>query len=153
MDTEALKTRILELVPEAVTEENKQFLTIKVSAEKLHSAARALKESSDTSFDYMFCMTGVDMQPALVVVYHLQSTKHGHIIVLKTETAGRENPELDSVTDLWRGAELHEDEIYDMFGIKFRNHPNLRRMFMPDDWQGYPLRKDYSDPVNIIDLS
>jgi len=153
MDNEALKTWILALVPEAVAEENKQYLTLKIPAEKLHDTAKALKESAETSFDYLFCMTGVDMQPALMVVYHLQSIKHRHVIVLKTETIDRENPELDSVTDLWRGAELHEDEIYDMFGIKFRNHPNLRRMFMPDDWQGYPLRKDYSDAVNIIDLS
>ena len=72
--------------------------------------------------------------------------------MVKTATANRENPEIESVTDLYKGAELHENEIFDLFGIEFKGHPNLRRMFMPDDWKGFPLRKDYVDEINIIDL-
>ena len=72
---------------------------------------------------------------------------------MKTATADRQKPELDSITDLYNGAELHENEIFDLFGIIFKGHPNLRRMFMPDDWKGFPLRKDYVDEINIIDLS
>ena len=81
-------------------------------------------------------------------MYHLESTKYGHQIVLKTSTENRENPELDSVVDLFKGAELNENEIFDLFGIVFRGHPNLRRMFMPEDWNGFPLRKDYVDEIN-----
>ena len=64
----------------------------------------------------------------------------------------RVNPEIETVCDIWRTAEFHEREAYDLLGIKFLNHPDLRRLFMTDDWNGWPLRKDYEDPVNMIKL-
>jgi NADH:ubiquinone oxidoreductase subunit C len=73
-------------------------------------------------------------------------------MVLKVMMEDREHSEIDSVNSLWFAAELFEDEIYDMFGIRFTNHPNLRRIFLGDEWQGFPLRKDYQDDVNIITL-
>ena len=88
-----------------------------------------------------------------MVIYHLESTTLKHQVVVKTGTPDRENPVLESIVDLYRGAELHENEIFDLFGIIFKGHPNLRRMFMPDDWKGFPLRKDYTDEVNIVELS
>jgi NADH-quinone oxidoreductase subunit C len=153
MDNVQLKELVTGILPGAVFEENKQFLTVIVLPDQLHKLLKSLKEGSDTFFDYLFCITGVDIQNKLMVVYHLESTVHQHFIVLKTGTDDREKPVLDSVVDLYKGAELHEDEIFDLFGIVFRGHPNLRRMFMPDDWNGHPLRKDYVDEINIIDLS
>jgi NADH:ubiquinone oxidoreductase subunit C len=86
------------------------------------------------------------------VVYHLRSTKLGHELVLKVKTEDRENPSFDTVCDIWRTAEFHEREIFDLLGIRFNNHPDLRRMFLDENWVGYPLRKDYSDEVNIVEL-
>jgi NADH:ubiquinone oxidoreductase subunit C len=70
--------------------------------------------------------------------------------VLKVILTDRENPEIDSVLDLWKAAELFECEIYDLFGIRFRNHPTLRRIFLSEEWKGYPLRKDYIDENNMV---
>jgi NADH-quinone oxidoreductase subunit C len=153
MDNAQLKELVTGMVPDATFEESKQFLTVSVAPDQLHQLMQSLKERPDTRFDYLFCITGVDIQEKLQVVYHLESTTHGHQVVLKTATADREKPEMDSIVDLFKGAELHENEIFDLFGIVFKGHPNLRRMFMPEDWNGYPLRKDYVDEVNIIDLS
>jgi NADH-quinone oxidoreductase subunit C len=153
MDNAQLKELVNGMVPDAIFEESKQFLTVNVAPDRLHPLMKSLKERPDTSFDFLFCITGVDIQEKLQVVYHLESTTHLHQVVLKTATADREKPVLDSIVDLYRGAELHENEIFDLFGIVFKGHPNLRRMFMPEDWKGHPLRKDYVDDVNIIDLS
>ena len=153
MDNAQLKELVSGIVPDTTFEESKQFLTAIVSPERFHHLLKSLKEGPDTSFDFLFCISGVDLQNKLMVVYHLESTKFRHQIVLKTGTDDREKPGLDSIVDLYTGAELHENEIFDLFGIVFKGHPNLRRMFMPEDWNGHPLRKDYVDEVNIIDLS
>jgi NADH:ubiquinone oxidoreductase subunit C len=152
MDPEKLKERVLTLVPEATLEESKQYPTFIIPADKLRSAARTLRDGEDTAFDYLFCQSGTDMVKYLMVVYHLESTKHGHAIVLKVKTENRENPAIDTVCDLWRTAEFHEREIYDMLGIRFTNHPDMRRIFLDESWVGYPLRKDYTDEVNIVEL-
>jgi NADH-quinone oxidoreductase subunit C len=152
MDNEKLKERILLLVPEALAEENKQFVTFVIPAEKMHSVIENLQHSTDTTFDYLFCLTGVDFGQELGVVYHLNSTKHGHDIVLKVKLADRENPCVDSICDLYRAGEFYEREVYDLLGIRFNNHPDMRRIFLDENWQGYPLRKDYVDEINIIEL-
>ena len=152
MDLEKLKERVLTLIPEAGLEESKQFPTFIIPAEKLHNAAISLKNGEDTAFDYLFCQTGVDMIKYLMVVYHLESTKYGHAIVLKVKTEDRENPVFDTVSDIWRTAEFHEREIYDLMGIRFANHPDMRRIFLDESWVGHPLRKDYIDEVNIVEL-
>ena len=152
MDNEKLKERILSLVPETQFEENKQFLTCIVPANLFHAALENLKNSADTAFDYLFCLTGVDMGKELVMVYHLNSTLHQHEMVLKVKLTDRENPVIDSICDLYRSAEFYEREVYDMFGIRFNNHPDMRRIFLDENWQGYPLRKDYVVEINIIEL-
>ena len=152
MDNERLTERIRTLVPEAQLEENKQFLTLVIPADKFHDLAVNLKESEDTLMDYLFCLSGVDMIKHLMVVYHLNSTKHGHSIELKVKTENRENPAFDTVSDIWQAANFYEREIFDLFGIRFNNHPDLRRIFLDENWQGYPFRKDYVDEVNIVDL-
>jgi NADH-quinone oxidoreductase subunit C len=152
MELEKLRERLLSLVPETEFEENKQFLTAVIPSGKLHTLAQNLKEEEETSFDYLFCLTGVDMTKYLMVVYHITSTKFGHSVVLKVKTSDRENPVFDTVCDIWRTAEFHEREVFDLLGIRFNNHPDMRRIFLDENWKGYPLRKDYKDEVNIVDL-
>jgi NADH:ubiquinone oxidoreductase subunit C len=122
--------------------EGKQFTEVTVPPSKLHSLASLLKEKEETSFDFLVCITGVDYGHDLGVIYHLRSTKYDHTVVLKTRTGDREHPLFDSVTDIWKGADLHEREAFDLLGIKFAHHPDLRRLFLNSSW-GFPLRKDY----------
>ncbi len=152
MENEKLKEKVLAVVPDAQFEDNKQHLIAVVTPENIHKLAKNLKESTDTSFDYLFSLSGVDMGSYFAVVYHLTSTKHNHYIVLKAKIADKQNPAVDTVCDIWLTAEFHEREAFDFFGIKFNNHPDLRRLFLPEDWDGYPLRKDYVDEVNIVEL-
>ena len=152
MDNESIKASVQTLVPEAQLEENKQFVTFIIPAGKMHDLALSLKSDEELAFDYLFCLTGVDYIKNLTVVYHLESTKHGHSIVLKVQTIDRENPAFDTICDVWRSGEFYEREVFDLFGIRFNNHPDLRKIFLDDNWKGYPFRKDYVDEVNIVEL-
>lgn len=129
-----------------------QFLTAEVSSENAHALISELKNNSDSSFDYMFCQTGIDFPEHIEVLYHLRNTQNNSEIVIKARIEDRENPAIDSVFDLYKTADFHEREIFDLFGVKFNNHPDLRRILLDDDWEGYPLRKDYVDEVNIVEL-
>jgi len=124
--------------------EGKQFTEVTVTPAKLHSLASQLREKEETLFDFLVSVTGVDYGPDLGLIYHLRSTKYGHMVVIKSRTADRENPQFDSVSDIWEAADLHEREAFDLLGIKFLNHPDLRRLFLNSSW-GFPLRKDYVD--------
>ena len=151
MTNQTLQELLSNWIPDLeFTEEASQFLNVTVSQEKLHELMTKLKQNEDTSFDYLFCLSGVDWGEELGVVYHLESTTHRHKLVVKVKTSDRENPTLDSVWDIWRTAEFHEREVYDFLGITFNNHPNMKRIFLTDDWEGFPLRKDYVDEVNMI---
>ncbi len=151
MTNEALQNLISGWIPDLeFSEEGSQFLNIAVQPEQLHPLMLKLKTNSDTKFDYLFCLSGVDWEPELGIVYHLESTEFRHTIVVKVKTADRENPTFDSVCDIWKTAEFHEREVFDFFGIKFNNHPNLKRLFLTDEWEGFPLRKDYEDEINMV---
>lgn len=151
MTNNDLQTLISSWIPTLeFTEENTQFLTITVVPAQLHGLMKQLKTASDTQFDYLFCVTGMDWGKELGVIYHLESTIFRHQLVVKVNTSDRENPTFDSVNDLWFTAEFHELEIFDLFGITFTNHPKLRRLFMPENWEGFPLRKDYVDEDNMV---
>ncbi len=132
------------------SEEGSEFLNVTVPAEELHEICLKLKDTPELKFDYLFCLTGIDWGAELGVIYHLESTEYRHNIVVKVKTADREDPKLDSVNDIWRTAEFHEMEVFDFFGIRFNNHPNLKRLFLTPDWEGYPLRKDYVDEENMV---
>ncbi len=132
------------------TEEASEFLNVTVAKEDLHQLCVDLKANEELSFDYLFCMTGMDYGKDLGVIYHLESIKHRHQIVVKVKIEDRENPVLDSVVDVWKTAEFNEMEIFDFFGVKFNNHPNLKRLFLTPEWNGFPLRKDYVDEDNMI---
>jgi NADH:ubiquinone oxidoreductase subunit C len=152
MDIEKLKEKVLSLIPEAQLEENKQFVSFVIPSDKFHPLVENLKSTEDTAMDYLFCLSGVDMGKELMVVYHLSSTKHGHEIVLKVKTADRENPVVETISDLYKSADFYEREVYDMFGIRFNHHPDMRRIFLDENWKGFPCRKDYTDEINIIEL-
>lgn len=132
------------------TEETTEFLTVNVPKEEWYEIAKKLKFSPELLFDYLFCETGIDYGTELGVIYHLRSTTFGHEMVVKVNTPDRENANIDTVCDIWRTAELHEREIHDLFGITFNNHPNMQVLILPEGWEGFPLRKDYNDPVNMI---
>jgi NADH-quinone oxidoreductase subunit C len=150
MTNEQLVEKVKSLVPEAEFSESKDYLNVTVPPEKLHELCLRLKNDKDTLFDYLFCLTGVDWGKELGVVYHLSSTALKHYIVLKVKTSDRENGAVDTVCDIWRTAEFHEREVFDLLGIKFNNHPDLRRLLLDENWVGYPLRKDYVDDVRMV---
>ena len=85
-------------------------------------------------------------------MYHLTSTRLHHSLELKVKTDDREHPSFDTISDIWKTAEFFEREVWDLFGIRFTDHPDMRRFFLEEDWVGYPLRKDYTDEVNIVEL-
>lgn len=149
MENSQLAALAATIAPEAQVVQGKQFVEITVSAADLYAVADKLKNNSETAVDMLVSVTGMDYGTDLGTVYHLRSTVHNHMIVLKTRVSDRENPEIESLCALWPAAEFHEREAYDLLGIRFRNHPDLRRLFLDSTW-GYPLRKDYKDDVNIL---
>ena len=86
------------------------------------------------------------------MVYHLSSSKNRLLNIVVKSKVDRENPVIESVSAIFKTAEFHEREVYDLFGVSFNNHPDLRRLLLTEEWEGYPLRKDYEDPINMIKL-
>jgi NADH-quinone oxidoreductase subunit C/D len=135
----------------AQTEYRRNVLTVSVPKDKAYETAAMLR--NDEKFDFLFDLAGMDYGDSLGVIYWLsQSSNPAYILALKTVTENRETPELFSVHDLWDSANVYEREVYDFFGIRFINHPDMRRIFLRADWKGHPLRKDYAaDPdVNPV---
>lgn len=133
--------KIEELFPKVVVED--KGTTLLVKSEALLDVARFLKTYPGLELDYLTSITGVDYWDYFEVVYHLTSIKHNHTLVLKTRCYGRENPTVPSIVSLWQGADFQEREVYDLMGITFSGHPNLKRIFLWEGFQGHPLRKDY----------
>ena len=152
MPTDTFKTGLTELFPTAVLDEKGQYLAITIEAEHAHELIRFLKEDAQPPFEKLACLSGVDWLTHLEIVYHLDALTTTETIVVKCKIADRENPVADSISDLWKGADLLECEVYDYFGVHFNNHPFLRRLFLGEEWTGYPLRKDYVDEINMITL-
>lgn len=151
MSNEELKAKITELTPTATYDETGEWLNVQIEAIDWLPLALQLRNDAAFSFEFLFSVAAVDWKTHFTVVYHLRSLTHGHIIVVKAKCE-RANPEIETVCHIWKTAELNEREVYDLFGIKFLNHPDLRRLFLTDDWEGWPLRKDYVDEVNVIKL-
>jgi len=131
-------------------EEGSQYLTLTVPKDKLKELMLFLRDNEKTAFDFMFSLTAVDWTKNLGVIYHLESTKFRHILVVHVNTVDRENVNIDTVSDIYPTAHFHEREAFDLMGIIFDGHTDLRRIFLTDDWVGYPLRKDYVDEANMI---
>ena len=152
MSNEELKTKITELLPTAAFEEGGEWLTINIEPKDWLPLAQQLRNNDSLYFDYLYCLTCIDWKTHLTMVYHLSSTKYRHNIVIKSKL-DRSNPEIETVSQIWRTAEFHEREVYEMFGVNFLNHPDLRLLILPDGWEGRnPLRKDFEDPINMIKL-
>jgi len=118
-------------------------LILYVDASKIVDVCRFLKQ--EQKFNRLSAVTALDwlpIEPRFEVVYFLHSLEKNERLRLKCKVSGEE-PEIDSVTGVWKSANWYEREVFDLFGIRFRNHPNLTRIMMPEDWDGYPLRKDY----------
>ena len=117
---------------------------VTVDEKDWHSFAKALKETSGPEFDVLSAVVGMDWKDSLGVVYYLTSTVNAwDVISVKVAVEDRENPMIHSVSDIWKVANFQEREVYDFYGIKFINHPDMRRFFLRNDWKGHPLRKDY----------
>ncbi len=152
MSNEELKVKITELLPAATFEEGGEWLTINIDPKDWLPLAQQFRNDDSLYFDYLFCLTCIDWKTHLTMVYHLSSVKHRHNIVIKSKL-DRSNPEIETVSHIWKTAEFHEREVYEMFGVNFLNHPDLRLLILPDGWEGRnPLRKDFEDPINMIKL-
>lgn len=149
MNNEEFKIKLNESFPSAIFEEGTEWVTMLIDAAAWKDIAHQLR--NQLQLDFLFCVTCVDWKTHLTMVYHLRSTTQKNIVVVKAKLE-RENPQIVTVSDIWRTAEFHEREAYDLFGVQFTDHPDLRRLFLTDDYEGFPLRKDFEDPVNMIKL-
>ena len=152
---ENIKTLLTERIdPRAIEEvqENGLQPALYIRQEYLVKVCELLRDTEDFYFDFLANITAVDYfpDPFFEVVYHLTSLPYQTQVTLKVRVVADRDlnqlPEVPSVVSVWRTADWHEREAYDLVGVYFTNHPDLRRILMPEDWQGYPLRKDYSDP-------
>lgn len=150
LNREELSKILLELVPEAEIPVGTQLTEAIIPAEKLVELVEKLKSDKTTAFDYLISHTAIDFTTHFTAVYHLDSTEFRHLLVLKVKIEDRENPEIDSLSAVYPTCEFFEREVFDLFGIKYKNHPNLKRLFLEDDY-GFPLRKDFRDEVNMIE--
>ena len=151
-DIELLKShpalgRLLDSIGAAV--QNAKFdrdeLTIWIDKSSIREACAILRDDSDCPFNYLSDLTCVDWypsEPRFEVVYHLLSIRKKERVRLKARLDGS-SPALESVTSVWPSANFYEREVFDLFGVRFTEHPDLKRIMMPDDWEGHPLRKDY----------
>ncbi len=167
MDFQAILDRLTERCGGWITGSNPEALDpwVEVSVEGLPEVCRLLRDDPELRMDMLHCVTGVDYfepnekkaakvdwQPHVAVIYHLSSLVHKHRLVLKVilprwrDDVEGQLPEVPSVSGVWSTADWHEREVFDLCGIHFVGHPNLRRILCPEDWAGYPLRKDYEMP-------
>ncbi len=149
-----IKEKISKVCPSATFEEGENLL-VNVPEKDWYGFAKKLKEDRELDFDVLSAVVGMDWKDSVGVLYYLTSTSHNwDMITVKVVCENRDDAYIHSVSDLWKVANFQEREVYDFFGIKFINHPDMRRFFLRNDWVGHPLRKDYdADPkLNPIRL-
>ena len=151
MTNEAIKEYISSLNPAATFDETGEWLNIIVESNQLKSLATSLN-GLPMQLDFLFCLTCVDYKTHLTMVYHLTSSKNRTVNIVLKANLDRAQPIIETVCDIWRTAEFHEREVFEMFGVEFLNHPDLRKLILEADFKGYPLRKDFEDPINMIKL-
>ena len=147
---ERLKERFADKVVEISDRKPDPFAVIDPAA--IVEIGRFLYDDPDTAMDCLNNETGVDYKDRIEVVYHLFSYRHRHGCVLKVRLP-RENPSVPTVEEIWRSANWMEREIFDLVGVTFEGHCDLRRILMPEDWPGHPLRKDFVEPVEYHGIS
>jgi NADH-quinone oxidoreductase subunit C len=141
LNGEQVARRINKVSPGAVVASDKAAVV--VTSGSLFKVAEFLKNTPALDFDYLTDLTAVDYTDYFEVVYHLISLKHNHSLVLKTRCHDRDKPVVSSVTGIWRSADFQERETYDLMGIVFDGHPNLKRLLLWEGFVGHPLRRDY----------
>jgi len=133
-----------------------RYLTpaIQVPLERFREVMQFLRDDPEFQMDYLSFCSAIDWGDRLECTYHLWSTAHNHELLVKVPV-DRSNPRIPTVSDLWVGANWHERETYDLFGVVYEGHPDLRRILMTEDWKGHPLRKDYvyEDPDWLVELA
>ena len=150
MSTKVLE-RLKERFAEGIHETHETFgdATAVVARERLLEALLFLRDDAELQFNLSSTVTGVDYlgrEPRFEVVYHLYSTVKKHRVRIKVRVP-EEDPQVDSSVSVWAGNNWHEREVFDLSGVNFVGHPDLRRILCPEDWEGYPLRKDYEMPL------
>lgn len=166
MDVSAIRDRLTQRFGQGITGSNIEAVDpwVEVAAEALRDISRYLRDEPDLRFNFLHCITVVDYlqvdpkrkiegEPRLEVIYHLSSLAHRHRLAVKVILPRWKNgvpgelPEVPTVSDIWRTADWHEREVYDLSGVHFSGHPDPRRILCPEDWVGHPLRKDYEMPL------
>lgn len=153
MEAEAIAARLRALVGDdalvgvIAAEGGVRDAVLRVAAARWLEVARALRDEPDLAFDFLDCVTAVDRPKdgRIDVVYHLFSYRHRHLAVVRLE-APRDDARVPSVVGVWPTADWNEREQYDLFGVRFDGHPDLRRLLMPEDWPNHPMRKDAAQP-------
>ncbi|MHB8576839.1 MAG: NADH-quinone oxidoreductase subunit C [Dehalococcoidia bacterium] len=143
---QAVADRIRAIVPESAPEPI--GMSVFLPPEQIVPVTTALRDDPELRMQFLVGLTAVDYLSHFEVVYHIQSFAKNHLAVLKVRLEDRELPEMPSVTGVWWGAQLQEREVYDLFGIRFAGHPDLRRIFLWEGFAGYPLRKDFLQIAN-----
>ena len=133
----------IQAIPKVAGQARGEELYIAVSADKIVPLAKHLRSDPPLHFNFLSFLTSIDWKDRFEVVYYATSTLHQHKLVIKVTLPHDDKAELPSVTSIWPTADWHEREVFDLMGIRFSGHYNLRRILLPDDWEGYPLRKDY----------
>jgi NADH-quinone oxidoreductase subunit C len=168
MDAKAIHEKLEQRFGDTITGVNLEAIDpwIEVAPKALPEVCRFLRDEPDLRFNFLNCVSGIDYlqpdpkkaaktewDPHMEVIYHLSSLEHKHLLVLKLilprwkDDIEGQLPEVPSVSDIWSTAEWHEREVFDLCGVRFLGHPDLRRILCPEDWEGHPLRKDYQMPV------
>lgn len=166
MDVSAIKDKLTKRFGAAITGANPEAIDpwIEVAPESLRDVCQMLRDDPELRFNMLHCISGVDYlqvdpkrklegEPRMEVLYHLSSLAQRHRLVVKVilprwkDGVEGEIPEVPTVSDIWRTADWHEREVYDLSGVRFVGHPDLRRILCPEDWAGHPLRKDYEMPL------
>ena len=143
MTPEEILAQLKQQFGDAITEGEVKGVEVRLTV-KPEASWKLCRNLRDAGFEYLSCISGADWVTHLEVVYDLSSLQHPNKVHLRVPV-DRENPVLRTVTNIWRGANWHERECYDLFGVRFDEHPDLRRILLPEDWVGFPLRKDYTD--------
>ncbi|AII57970.1 NADH-quinone oxidoreductase subunit C [Dehalococcoides mccartyi] len=143
LDYQQLKTDLSEKLSGIEIQAEASFLL--VPSENIHKVCECLTSLPSIHMDYLTNLTAADYPEYIEVIFHLNSIEHNTSVTLKTRLTDKANPKMSSVMDIWRGAELQEREIYDLFGVIFENHIGLKRIFLWEGFEGYPLRKDFAN--------
>ena len=139
-----------DLTPESVAELGPEYiLDLEIPPKSYTEFIQFLKDNDELGLDLFLQLSAIDWEDHFDILVHLLSTRDGHKLFLRCPVK-KDEAEIDTISSIFRGAEWHEREVYDLFGIQFRNHPDMRRIFLNNDFPGHPLCKDFEDPTRVV---